>query len=165
MYCTPFRVRSKCHKRMIQQNMHLLWSTCIGSLLGSIGSTLLAEHFLNHRIAIVGSFIGLQPSTNKGVAFGLELGLAEPLLIAIAAVTVTVMATKTARTSLSRLGFGLILGGGAANILDRIQDGQVTDIFQIGSFPIFNVADSCITIGVGLLLIEMLYTQRKDKRF
>jgi len=141
---------------MMQQNMWFFWGTLILSFLGSIGSTVLIELLLSERIAIIGSFAGLQRSTNTGVAFGLELGLAEPLLITVAAGVVAVMAFRTAETRMSQSGFGLILGGGAANIIDRLHDGRVTDLFQVGNFPIFNVADSCITVGVAVLLIEML---------
>lgn len=148
---------------MIEQNMQFFWGTLILGFLGSIGSTVLIENFLSERIAIIGSLVGLQRSTNAGVAFGLELGLAEPLLIAVAAGVVAIMAFRTAGTRMSQSGFGLILGGGAANILDRLHDGRVTDIFQVGNFPIFNIADSCITVGVAMLLIEMICLRKSSK--
>ena len=149
---------------MIVQNMRFFWSTFIISFAGSIGSTLLTQRLLVHRIPIIGSFIGLQPSENPGVAFGLELGVAEPSAIAIAAVIVVVMALRTSQSRMSQTGFGLILGGGMANIIDRFVDGKVTDLFQVGSFPIFNVADSCITVGVAILFLEMFLQRMSQKR-
>jgi len=141
--------------------MSFFWSTVVLSFVGSIGSTVLTERFLESRIAIIGSFVGLQKSTNTGVAFGMELGAIEPFLIAVTVVVLFAIALKTAHTRISQVGFGLLLGGGVANIIDRMQDGKVTDLFQVGSFPIFNVADSCITIGVALLLIEMILIRKK----
>tara|TARA_Y100000310_G_C20431625_1_gene691751 strand:- start:163 stop:588 length:426 start_codon:yes stop_codon:yes gene_type:complete len=140
--------------------MRYFWTTVILSFLGSIGSTVLTERFLEHRIPIIGSFMGLQKSTNAGVAFGLELGWIEPFLIAIAFCVLLWVVFKTAHTQLSQVGYGLILGGGLANILDRLHDGYVTDLFQVGSFPIFNVADACITVGVSLLLLEIILETR-----
>jgi signal peptidase II len=52
--------------------------------------------------------------------------------------------------------FALILGGAIGNIIDRIRLSYVVDFFDLHWFPVFNVADSCITIGVCLLLLRML---------
>lgn len=145
------------------QNMRLFWGTTVISCIGSVASTLLTERYVHERVPILGSFVGLTPSTNSGVAFGLELGLFEPWLIAVAVVVLFTMALRTAKTKESAVGFGLILGGGMANIIDRFMDGKVTDLYQVGTFPIFNTADSCITIGVGFLLLEMIILRRKAK--
>jgi signal peptidase II len=65
----------------------------------------------------------------------------------------------------SRWGLSLILGGAAGNVFDRIAWGQVTDFleFYIGShhWPTFNVADSAIVIGSGLLVLELLRPKRQ----
>jgi signal peptidase II len=47
--------------------------------------------------------------------------------------------------------------------MDRLRDGFVTDFFQVASFPVFNVADSCITVGVALLLVESLFFSRNHR--
>jgi signal peptidase II len=67
-----------------------------------------------------------------------------------------VFAFRTAQSVYAQVGFGMIIGGALGNVLDRMRDGMVTDFFQVGTFPIFNVADSCITIGVIVLLLEMV---------
>jgi len=56
----------------------------------------------------------------------------------------------------THVAFALILGGAVGNIVDRIRLGYVVDFFDLRWFPVFNVADSCITIGVCLLLLRML---------
>ena len=67
---------------------------------------------------------------------------------------VTLLAYRERKHALAQIAFGLIIGGAVGNIIDRIPDGLVTDYFQVGTFPIFNVADSAITIGAALLLLD-----------
>ena len=66
---------------------------------------------------------------------------------------------------LSLAGFSLILGGAAGNVFDRLVWGRVTDFleFYVGDYhwPTFNIADSAIVIGSGLLLIELLRPKRQ----
>ena len=61
------------------------------------------------------------------------------------------------------ISFGMILGGLVGNLIDRIFYGYVIDYLSFGNFPIFNLADIGITIGVGLLIISELLKLRKDK--
>jgi signal peptidase II len=49
---------------------------------------------------------------------------------------------------------GLILGGALGNVIDRIRLGYVVDFIQVGWFPIFNLADSAITVGAALLMLQ-----------
>lgn len=131
-----------------------LFITVTASLFISVLAKFAADTFLTSRIPILGSFVGLEYATNRGVAFSITFPpLLQTTLIIIAFLLLLWAATK-ARTRLSQVAFGLILGGAIANIIDRLGDGRVTDFFQVGTFPIFNVADSCITIGVSLLIIE-----------
>jgi signal peptidase II len=138
-------------------------ASCILSILGMM----IADHFLTHRIALVGSFVGLQLSRNPGIAFGLHLPpVVQELLIGLALLIVLWLAIRSSRSyplppTPYPLAYGLILGGGIANIIDRLSDGLVTDYFQVGTWPIFNVADSCITIGVLMLLLEVLVLKRR----
>jgi lipoprotein signal peptidase len=73
-------------------------------------------------------------------------------------------AVRAKGSAAQRVGFGLIIGGALGNVADRLLDGHVTDFFQVGAFPIFNVADSCITVGVVILLAESLglFKERAD---
>ena len=63
-----------------------------------------------------------------------------------------------------RLALSLQLAGAVGNLISRIQVGHVTDFISVGSFPVFNVADSSITIGVAVLLIGIWYQERKERR-
>lgn len=132
-----------------------LWFTVGASLFASLGAKFLADQFLTERIPIFRNFAGLVFTENPGVAFGITMPpLVQAFAIGIALVFVAILAIRSAKTRIQHLGFGLIIGGALGNIFDRARDGVVTDFFQIGTFPIFNVADSCITVGVILLLLN-----------
>lgn len=64
-----------------------------------------------------------------------------------------------------RIALGLQLGGAVGNLIDRLTIGYVTDFISVGTFPVFNVADSSISIGVVVLLVGMwiMEKQQKDK--
>lgn len=130
--------------------------TVIIACLLSLLSAWLGETFLSGRVALLGSFAGLTLSHNPGIAFGVRLPAVLQELVIIAALGwMATLAVRTATMSLQRVGFGLIVGGALGNLVDRFQDGVVTDYFQVGTFPVFNVADSFITIGVLFLLADV----------
>jgi len=62
-----------------------------------------------------------------------------------------------------RLAMGLQVGGAAGNLIDRLQMGRVTDFISIGSFPVFNVADSAISVGVAVLLVGIWWRDKAAK--
>ncbi|MBU0766933.1 signal peptidase II [Patescibacteria group bacterium] len=142
--------------------MKTMWITVGLGILAGVGTSFLADIFLVERFVIVGSFVGLEYSLNEGIAFGVRIpGAFQFILILAALFFVACYARKEADTKLSQVGFGLILGGGIANIIDRLIDGFVTDMIQVGSFPVFNVADSCITVGIAILFFEMVVRARE----
>lgn len=63
-----------------------------------------------------------------------------------------------------KLAMGLQLGGAAGNMIDRLIIGKVTDFISIGVFPVFNIADSSITIGVGVLLLGIWIKDQQEKK-
>lgn len=62
-----------------------------------------------------------------------------------------------------RIALGMQLGGAVGNLIDRLTRGFVTDFVSLGRFPVFNVADSSISMGVAVLLIGMWISERKKK--
>ena len=112
-------------------------------------------------------------STNRGVAFGMfndsaSAWMARLLIFAslgavIAVGVVLWNARKLDRVSL--WGFALIMGGAAGNVFDRIVEGRVTDflLFYIRDYqwPTFNVADSALVVGSGLLILDVLRPKRQ----
>lgn len=142
--------------------MHTLcFATGITTIISLISSAL-AHHLLDERIAIIGSFIGLQSSYNTGIAFGIHLGSYQDIIIITALVLITIVAVKSATKKMEHIGFGLIIGGGIANLLDRAIDGKVTDMIQVGTFPIFNIADVAINLGVILIICTSLSFFKKE---
>lgn len=146
----------------IVMHRRLLWLTAILATVASLITMAVVDRFLDGRIGIIGSFMGLEHARNTGIAFSLQLPL-QNLVILAALVFVTFIACKSAKTSMAQIGFGLILGGALGNVIDRMIDGTVTDYFQVGTFPIFNVADTFITLGVCLLFLEHL-AKRSESR-
>ena len=96
---------------------------------------------------------------NKGSAFGL-FKEGRPFFIAssiIAIIFIVLYVWKNKIMSpILRLGLGLILGGAAGNLIDRLRFGYVIDFLDFRVWPVFNVADSAITVGVAILILKVL---------
>lgn len=119
-------------------------------------------------LVLIADWLKLTYTENTGIAFGISLG-SHSLLIAItalilAALLLYVVFSKN-RTPVFLVTFGLILGGGIGNLIDRVAFGRVVDFIHVdiyqgylfGSWmslwPVFNIADSAITVGACILLI------------
>jgi lipoprotein signal peptidase len=103
--------------------------------------------------------------TNSGAAFGIFQS-AGPLLvvtsvIGMAAILIYLFNPEFAHPVM-RAGLALMLGGAIGNLIDRVYAGEVVDFIKFPYFPAFNVADSCITIGVLLLIWGMLMQSQPD---
>ncbi|MEO6834786.1 MAG: signal peptidase II [Candidatus Tumulicola sp.] len=98
-------------------------------------------------------------------AFGL-FGSSAVLLIGMAIVVLVLFwfsfRDAAAKSRIVRIAFGMIVGGAIGNVVDRVHFGYVIDFIDFYRIwpNIFNIADSCITVGVGLLLISSLVTRR-----
>lgn len=115
--------------------------------------------------SIVGDTVQFQLSRNPGGAFGRFQGMTT--LLAIGAIAVSFLIVREARNATDRwklVGYVLVLGGALGNLTDRLLRspgflrGHVVDFVSVGEFPVFNVADSCITIGAVLLVWRTLRT-------
>jgi signal peptidase II len=91
---------------------------------------------------------------NRGVAFGMfEDGGVILVVVGVASVLALLVFFAThSRRPLVWLPTGLLLGGAAGNLIDRMRQGFVTDFIDLPLWPAFNLADTCITIGVLSLL-------------
>lgn len=144
--------------------MRILIFTGIVAAVLSIISTALIE-WVKPAFVIIPGFLRFTMHLNPGIAYGLQLpeGL-QVWAILMALLVVVFFALQSKRDLLQDIGFGLIVGGAAGNIVDRIQDGFVTDFISIGTFPTFNIADACISIGIGILVVEEMRKWRVDKK-
>ncbi len=103
-------------------------------------------------------------SHNSGVAFGLAAGGGTRLIL-VTALALAVVAYAFSRNP-TRSGMwvaaGLLAGGALGNLADRIRAGAVTDYIQIGSWPAFNLADVCVTLGV--LMLALSFAREPESR-
>ena len=107
----------------------------------------------------------LEHVQNRGAAWGVLSGQKWLLILFTLLVIGVIMRSArevAARGALAALGFGLILGGAVGNLFDRIVFGHVTDFFDLDTpiralqtFPVFNVADSALSVGVVLMLLSL----------
>ncbi len=99
---------------------------------------------------------------NKGIAFGLFGGKAF-VFVAAGAAIIAAMAAYAARTkardALTGISFGLIIGGALGNLVDRMRFGYVIDFLDFRVWPVFNIADSSITIGAIALAWGMIVSR------
>ena len=121
---------------------------------------------LGQSIVLVPGFLNITYIKNDGGAFGILGGSQMILLVgSTIAVAVVLWILLSGRPSkLTTLGCGLILGGAAGNLLDRLSSGEVTDYIHFSLWYIFNAADAAIVVGVGLLLLSALRPERADQR-
>ncbi len=110
-------------------------------------------------------FLRITHARNTGTAFSLFQGHNNVLsFVALFAVGVLlwVYATTGAKSFILRVALGLQLGGALGNLLDRLQQGYVTDFLDVGPWPIFNVADSAISVGM-VLMVWYFFSHREEE--
>ena len=122
-----------------------------------------ARHALAQHAAHVVGGAWLRLQFNAGISFSVNrsgplLTTVITLVISLGVLAVGLRARPGAATS----GFGLLIGGGLANVIDRLAASphRVTDFIAVGSLPVFNLADAAITAGFVLLLIAVLRGER-----
>jgi len=117
-------------------------------------------------------FLSLTPTYNRGFVFGIfqnSEGWLKDIFyygIPFAVVLVLFKILLKAKNPLVGFSVALILGGGIGNLIDRIVLGKVRDFidFHIGQwhYPAFNIADSCVSIGIAILLFHFLLLDKKE---
>ncbi len=114
-----------------------------------------------HDIISVTSFFNIVFVENTGSAFGMFKSLGNVFFIAVATAAMAVVSYLIIKSREDGIAFALVLGGAAGNLLDRITRGAVVDFLDFHAagwhWPAFNVADSALTIGVGLLFISVIF--------
>ena len=136
-----------------------------------------ADHFPH---AVIQNFFYLIDSRNPGIAFSFLAGLSSPALratlivgsLVIIAVIAWLLIASRGISAVNAAGLALLLGGATGNLTDRILHGAVTDFIEVylhflpwqtfNPWPAFNVADSAITIGAVLILIDVLLGRHSE---
>lgn len=127
---------------------------------------------IGDEFSVIGDFFLITSHRNRGAAFGI-LQEQRTFFIIITVVIVVgilwyahIMRDKGSKTLL--VGLSLVLGGALGNFIDRVRFGEVVDFFKFNfgsyTFPIFNIADSAIVIGVGLILLDTLLDMRREQK-
>jgi len=155
---------------LIPARLRWLWLTLAVVLVDRASKAWFESHTVEgwHR-ELVHNFIYLVHSRNPGIAFGVfadspSMTMRIVLIIGSAAVIgalAWLFVAGHSGGSLTAAGLALLIGGATGNVTDRIVHEAVTDFFEVwlGSYhwPAFNVADSAITIGAALIIIDVLF--------
>ncbi|HOQ69089.1 MAG TPA: signal peptidase II [Anaerolineaceae bacterium] len=104
--------------------------------------------------------------SNTGVAFGMLQGM-NPVFIGLAVLVsfgIVYYYPKIEKKDwMIKLALMMELGGAVGNLVDRIKYGHVIDFISVGTFPVWNIADACITVGVIILLLGVWLQEKREK--
>ncbi len=142
--------------------------TLIGDIVTK--SVITSKLYYGEVIPVIDGFFNIVYVLNPGAAFGFMANMNEAyrqtffVVITIAMIALVLFIMRGEKSRLALVGYTLILSGAVGNLIDRATIGKVVDFldFRLGSYawPAFNVADICITVGVGLLILQM-FTYKK----
>jgi signal peptidase II len=159
--------------RKIRPPTLLEWTVLLGVALLTIAADQLTKWLivrsLHYRetweiLPLLNGIFDITYTRNTGAAFGMAQQFGNVfLLIAIVVVTAILYYYRELPTGVwpMRVALGLQMGGAVGNAFDRIARGYVVDFFHLHGWPIFNVADSAIVVGVGLLILTMWWHDRQ----
>lgn len=159
--------------------MKWLWLSALTVILDQLTKYIAeAELVLHQPLAIFPSF-NLTLMYNKGAAFSFlsDAGGWQRILFVMLSVTISSFLfiwlkqiskdEKQKNNNLLQIAIAFILGGAVGNLIDRALTGEVVDFIQVYYssyyFPAFNIADSAITLGAGLLILDMLIEHKHNK--
>ena len=127
----------------------------------------------NKPITVIGGILNISFTTNDGAAWGMfdDQRWLFMTISTVAIIGIGIYLFGFCKEGwLYQIGLALIIGGGIGNMIDRVAYGYVVDMLEFGfmKFPIFNVADSFVCIGAGLvmliLIIELFKPARKEEK-
>jgi signal peptidase II len=150
----------------------------VASFVLDMGTKLAVDANLafSDRITVIEGFFYITHVRNTGAAFGLLADMPQlprlTFFISVSLVAVGIIISFYRKLSpgdrLAALALGLILGGALGNLVDRVFRQEVVDFLHFRlwrnySWPDFNIADTTIVIGVGLLVLELLASEGEDR--
>jgi signal peptidase II len=148
------------------------WSGLLAIAIAALAADQLTKHIVSSSLALdearhVAGPLSIHHVQNSGIAFGL-FASATPIVTVLTAVAVGWMllffARSGSRHPVLPIALGLLIGGSASNLTDRMRLGHVTDFIDLRFWPAFNLADSFIVLGVLILLAALLLPQRAQRR-
>ncbi len=148
------------------------WVALLAVALAALFADQLTKHIVSSRLALGEEVAVLGPFSihhvqNSGIAFGL-FASATSFVILLTGLAVAWMllffARSGARHPILPVGLGLVIGGSGSNLVDRVRLGHVTDFLDLRFWPAFNLADTFIVVGVAVLLVTLVTTEREPRR-
>ena len=135
-------------------------------VLDRIGKFLVSSGLrAGETIPLIDGFFHITYVQNRGAAFSMwedQWFILQALpAAALVAGLVLIFFRRKVWDRLLLTAIALICGGGLGNLIDRMTQGYVVDMFDFRVFPVFNIADIFICIGCGLLLVQVLFVERK----
>ncbi|MFD1360266.1 signal peptidase II [Lentibacillus salinarum] len=126
---------------------------------------------LGEQVTVIGNFFYLTSHRNSGAAWGILQGQMGFFYVVTAIVVVGLiyfMQKYAKESKVLAIALSLILGGAIGNFIDRLLRNEVVDFFDVIIFgydyPIFNIADAALVVGVILVIIITIIDERKEKR-
>ena len=119
---------------------------------------------IGQSIPVISGIFHITYIENPGAAFGILANhriLFLLLTIAITGVMFYLYLSLRSKKSLAALSLGLVISGAAGNFIDRFLRGTVPDMFDFQIWPIFNIADICICVGIALLCYVLIFKGEK----
>jgi len=129
-------------------------ATAVAAALVDLATKAWASAVLDNRSIDLPGPVDLHLAHNRGIAFSAFSDVPLPLILAVTGTIVVVLVVLSWRGTFPPIAAGLIVGGAAGNVLDRIQGGSVVDLLHTGWWPTFNLADVLLNVGVGLILLS-----------
>jgi len=153
----------------------------IGPMLALVGSAVGLDQAIKwlvearlpfHEIVPVVPMLSLYRTWNEGIAFSLLKGMPDTGLLALTVLVVVFVLylwwRNPAGRIIAHLGYALIISGAIGNLIDRAVYGHVVDYIlfhtETWSFAVFNLADSFITCGAGLIVLDEVIATIKDRK-
>ena len=143
----------------------LLITAAVVVVVDQVTKSLALENLADGPVDVIEGILTLRLTYNPGGAFGVLQGVPNFFLIATTVIVIFILYwARTVQSAAWAIPLGLVLGGGLGNLFDRVfreTDGRVVDFVDLHVWPVFNVADSAITIGVIALLIMSFRAERQ----
>jgi signal peptidase II len=154
----------------VKWNIIFLIIACLVICLDQISKFWIRSHFFLGQSVPETGFFRLTYVQNTGAAFSIFDGRADILgLVSILGAALILLYNFVfsrrmpfLNTRWNKVALGLMLGGTIGNLFDRLILGRVTDFFDVGSWPVFNIADSSLVVGVIIFAFSLILASRKS---
>jgi signal peptidase II len=162
-------IHVEAEPRAVHRAGSLQWAGLVAVAVAAIVADQVTKRAIERRLALQEShrvlpFLSITHVRNSGIAFGIFPGKLAIVSVLTAAAVVWMLvhfARSGSRHVLFPVALGLLVGGSISNLADRLRDGHVTDFIHISHWPTFNLADSFIVIGVGLLALGLIRVEHQ----